>query len=78
MPKKSQKLNPLSTPKTIYVVLNIKGGRNGDITFVYKAFTALEEAELCIAGKPHLMVHGCPLDNGDGALCTDECGHNHF
>lgn len=48
--------------KTIYVVLNHKGGKDGNLTYLCEAFTKQEDAEKCVEGHPHLIWASCPLD----------------
>lgn len=51
--------------KTIYVVLNHKGGKDGNLTYLCEAFTKQEDAEKCVEGHPHLIWASCPLDRND-------------
>ena len=41
--------------KTIYVVLNTKGGKEGNLTWVVKSFETQLEAELYCKDQPHLQ-----------------------
>ncbi len=45
----------------IYIVVNPKGGKEGDLTFIVEAYTSQEDAEKAIIGYPHCTVISCPL-----------------
>lgn len=46
----------------IYIVLNLKGGLNGDITFIVCSFHNQTDAENYIKGKDHLTFVSCTIE----------------